>query len=91
MHRQVLVEFNATWQGSCTVQDLLIRLDKLTAHMVEAPNGYMLRVCFVEALRNPLWQEVLRQGHSTEFSKTSELVFAAEQIEDMSCYDWGAR
>ena len=84
MHRQVLVDFNATWQGSSTVQDLLIRLDKLTACIVEAPNGYMLRVCFVEALRDPLQQEVLRWGHSTEFSKRSELVFAAEQIEDAS-------
>ena len=41
-HRQVLVEFNTTWQGNGTVQDLLIRLDKLAAHMVEALNGYML-------------------------------------------------
>ena len=41
-HRQVLVEFITTQQGSSTVQDLLIKLDKLAAHMVEAPNGYML-------------------------------------------------
>ena len=41
-HRQALVEFNATRQGNGTVQDLLIRLDKLTARMVEAPNGYIL-------------------------------------------------
>ena len=60
MHQQALVEFNATWQGSDTVQDLLIRLDKLTAHMVEAPNGYMLQVRFLEALHDPLRQEVLR-------------------------------
>ena len=85
------MDFNATWQVSSTVQDLLIRLDKLAACMVEAPNGYMLRACFVEALCDPLRQEVLRRGHSAEFSKMSELVFAAEQIEDMSCYDWGAR
>ena len=91
MHRQALVEFNATWQCSGTVQDLLIKLDKLAAHMVEAPNGYMLQAHFVEALHEPLWREVLRQEHSTEFSKMSELVFAAEQIEDVSCYDWGVR
>ena len=41
-HRQALVEFNTARQGSSTVQDLLIRLDKLAARMVEAPNGYML-------------------------------------------------
>ena len=59
-HRQALLEFNATRQGSGTVQDLLIRLDKLTACMVEPPSGYMLRVRFIEALREPLKQEVLR-------------------------------
>ena len=60
MHRQALVEFNATRQGNSTVPDLLIRLDKLAAHMVEAPYGYMLRVRFMEALHDPLRWEVLR-------------------------------
>ena len=60
MHRQALVEFNAIWQGNGTVQDLLIRLDKLAGRMVEAPNGYIMRVHFVEALCEPLKQEVLR-------------------------------
>ena len=91
MHRQALVDFNAAQQGSSTIQDLLIRLDKLAAHMVEAPNSYMLWVCFIEALCDPLRWEVLRQGHSAEFSKMSELVFAAEQIEDTLHYDWGTQ
>ena len=81
-HRQVLLEFNATRQGNGTVQDLLIRLDKLAAHMVEPPNGYILRARFVEALRESLKWEVLRQGCSAEFSKMSELILAAEQEED---------
>ena len=59
-HRQVLVYFNAPRQGSSTVQDLLIRLDKLAAHMVEAPNSYMLRAHFIEALCDPVRWEVLR-------------------------------
>ena len=42
MHRQALLEFNATQQGNGTVQDLLIKLDKLAARMVEPPSGYML-------------------------------------------------
>ena len=42
MHRQVLVEFNTAKQGSGTVQDLLIRIDKLTAHLVEPLNTYTL-------------------------------------------------
>ena len=90
MHKQALVEFNATQQGNGTVQDLLFRLDKLAAHMVEAPNGYILRARFIEALREPLRQEVLSRGHSAEFSRMSELIFAAEQIEDTLHYDWGA-
>ena len=87
MHRQALLEFNAARQGNGTVQDLLIKLDKLAARMVEPPSSYMLRACFVEALREPLKWEVLRQGCSAEFSKMSELVLAAEQEEDASWYD----
>ena len=56
--------------------------------MVEAPNGYMLQAQFLEALCDPLRWEVLRQGHSAKFSKMSELIFAAEQIEDTSHYNW---
>ena len=41
-HRQALLVFNATRQGNSTVQDLLIKLDKLAAHMVEPPSGYTL-------------------------------------------------
>jgi gag-polyprotein putative aspartyl protease len=86
-HRQALLEFNTARQGSGTVQDLLIKLDKLAARMVEPPSGYMLRARFLEALREPLRREVLRRGRSAEFSKMSELVLAAEQEEDASRYD----
>ena len=82
-----MLEFNATRQGNGTVQDLLIKLDKLAARMVEPPSSYTLRVRFVEALREPLKQEVLRRGRSTEFSKMSELMLATEQEEDASWYD----
>ena len=91
MHRQALLEFNTIRQGNGTVQDLLIKLDKLAAHMVESPSNYMLQVRFVEALREPLKREVLRRGHSAEFSKMSELVLAAEQEEDASQYDQAPR
>ena len=59
-HRQALLEFNATQQGNGTVQDLLIKSDKLTARMVEPPSNYMLRAHLVEALCEPLKREVLR-------------------------------
>ena len=75
MHRQALLEFNATWQGNGTVQDLLIKLEKLAARMVEPPSTYMLWAHFVEAPHEPLKWEVLRQGRSTEFSKMSVLEF----------------
>ena len=81
------MEFNAVQQGNGTVQDLLIKLDKLAARMVEPPSGYMLQARFIEALHEPLKREVLRRGHSAEFSKMSELVLAAEQEEDASRYD----
>ena len=87
MHRQALLEFNATRQGNGTGQDLLIKLDKLAAHVVEPPSGYMLRARSVEALHEPLKREVLRRGCSAEFSKMSELVLTAEQEEDASRYD----
>ena len=57
---------NAAQQGSGTVQDLLIRLDKLVVQLVEPPNVYTLQVCLVEALCEPLQWEVLspaRLGH----------------------------
>ena len=90
-HRQALLEFNTTRQGNGTVQDLLIKLDKLAACMVEPPSNYMLWVHFIEPLHEPLKQEVLRQGCSTKFSKMSELVLAAEQEEDASQYDQAQR
>ena len=60
IHRQVLLEFNAIRQGNGTVQDLLIKLDKLAACIVEPPSNYMLRVHFIEALHEPLKREILR-------------------------------
>ena len=81
------MEFNAVRQGNSTVQDLLIKLVKLAARMVEPPSGYMLRARFIEALHEPLKWEVLRRGCSAKFSKMSELILAAEQEEDASRYD----
>ena len=91
MHRQALLEFNAIWQGNGTLQDLLIKLDKLAARMVEPPSNYMLQARFVEALCKPLKREVLRRGCSAKFSKMSELILATEQEEDASRYDQAPR
>ena len=84
-HRQALLEFNATRQGNGTVQDLLIKLDKLAAHMVEPPSNYMLRAHFIEALHEPLKWEVLRRGRSAEFSKISELILVGNGHSRYKC------
>ena len=49
-HRQVSMSYESTHQGGGTVQDLLNRLTKFTAWMVEKPNPYMQRKWFLAAL-----------------------------------------
>ena len=55
--------YEATRQGSGTVQDLLNRLNKLTARMVQNLDDYMQQKRFLVALRDPLRREVLTRGH----------------------------
>ena len=76
---------------SGTVQDLLNRLNKLTARMVQKPDDYTQRKWFLAALRDPLHREVLTQGHTAEFSHMVDLVSTASQVEDAMQYDMGAR
>ena len=58
-HRYALTTYETTRQGSGTVQDLLNRLNKLTARMVQKPDDYMQRKRFLAALRDLLRREVL--------------------------------
>src|SRR6266481_1078360 len=85
------MQFEATCQGSGTVQDLLNSLEKLAARMVQYPDGYTMRKQFLVALREPLCCEVLLQGHTAEFSHGAELALAAERIENAMRYDMGTR
>src|SRR6266481_6106408 len=87
--RHVSMQFEATRQGSGTVQDLLNSLEKLAACMVQYPDGYTMRKWFLAALHEPLHHEVLLQGHTAEFSRGAELALATERIKNAMCYDMG--
>ena len=58
-HRYASTTYETTREGSGTVHDLLNRLNKLTACMVQKPDDYTQRKRFLAALRDPLRREVL--------------------------------
>ena len=91
MHRYASMTYETTRQGSGTVQDLLNRLNKLTACMVQKPDDYTQRKRFLAALHDPLRREVLTRGHTAEFSCMVDLVSTALQVKDAMRYDMGAR
>src|SRR6266481_1129052 len=82
MCQHASTSYKTTRQGSGTVQDLLNRLNKFAAHMVQWPDKYMQQKRFLAALRELLHREVLTRGHTAEFSQIAELVLTAEKIED---------
>src|SRR6266481_7019353 len=89
MHRHVATKFDATRQGSGTVQDLLNKLEKYASWMVDPPDLYTIRRRFLAALRDSLRREVLTWGHTVEYSGFSEWTETATCIEDTVCYDIG--
>src|SRR6266481_9587801 len=89
MHRHAATKFDATRQGSSTVQDLLNKLEKYTSRMVDPPDPYTMRRKFLVALRDSLRREVLTRGHTVEYSSLSELTETATCIEDAVHYDIG--
>ena len=90
MHRYASTTYETTCQGSGTVQDLLNRLNKLTARMVQKPDDYTQRKQFLAALYDLLCREVLTQGHTAKFSCMVDLISTASQVEDAMRYDMGA-
>ena len=58
-HRYTSMTYEATQQGSSTIQDLLNTLNKLTSHMVQKLDDYMQQKQFLAALCDPLFREVL--------------------------------
>src|SRR6266481_2173350 len=91
MHQHMSTSYETTRQGSGTVQDLLNRLNKFAAFMVQRPDEYTQRKHFLAALRELLCREVLTRGHTVEFSQMAELVLTAEKIEDTVRYNMGTQ
>ena len=88
-HRHAATKFDATQQGSSTVQDLLNKLEKYASQMVDPPDPYMMCRNFLAALRDSLRREVLMRGHTAEYSSLSESTETAACIEDAVRYDIG--
>jgi len=83
--------YESVRQGTSTVQELLNKLNKLTAHMVQKPDDYTQWKQFLAALRDLLRREVLTRGNTAEFSRMAELASTAKQIENAIRYDLGTR
>ena len=54
MHRQASNKFNRTEQGQKTVQELIQKLTKYTAQMVQYPDEYLFRWQLIATLRPSL-------------------------------------
>jgi len=67
-HRYTSTRYESVRQGTGTVQELLNKLNKLTARMVQKLDNYTQRKQFLAALCDPLHREVLTRGHTAEFS-----------------------
>ena len=90
-HRQVSMSYKSTCQGGRTVQDLLNRLTKFTAWMVERPDPYTQRKWFLVALQDLLCREVLSCSYMAESSCMEDLVSTAQTVEDTVRYNLGTR
>ena len=90
-HRQASIIYKSTRQGGRTVQDLLNKLTKFIAQVVEKLNPYMQRKQFLVALRDPLCRDVLSCGYTAKFSHIEDLISTALTVEDAVWYDLGTQ
>ena len=90
-HRQVSISYESTHQGGGIVQDLLNKLTKFVARMVEKPDPYTQRKRFLVALRDPLHHKVLSCGYMAAFSCIEDLISTAQAVEDAVWYDLGTQ
>ena len=86
----MLNKFDTIEQGQKTVQELIQKLTKYTAQMVQYLDNYSFRRRLIAALRPSLQKEVLRRGITAEFSSMQDILEKAKDIEDSSCYDIGS-
>ena len=86
-HRHASISYESTRQGGGTVQDLLNKLTKFVARMVEKPDPYTQQKRFLAALRDLLRREVLSRRYMAEFSRIEDLISTAQAVEDAVQYD----
>ena len=82
MHRQVLNKFNTIEQGQKTIQELIQKLTKYAARMVQYPDDYSFRRRLIATLQPSLQKEVLHRGITVEFSSMQDILEKAKDIED---------
>ena len=90
-HHHVSNQFELVMQGNKTVHEILNDLKKYTDRMVMRPDEYTFCRRFISALREPLRQEVLKQGLNPEKSTISQLYELANVIEEAMRYNQGTR
>ena len=78
-------------QGNKTVHEILNDLKKYTDRMVMRPDEYTFCRRFISALREPLRQEVLKQGLNPEKSTIGQLYKLANAIQEATRYNQGTR
>ena len=71
-HHHASNRFESVMQGNKTVHEILNDLKKFTDRMVMRPDEYTFRRRFILALREPLRQEVLKQGLNPEKSTMNQ-------------------
>ena len=84
MHHHVSNRFESVMQGNKTVHEILNDLKKYTDCMVMQPDKYTFH-------REPLRQEVLKQGLDPEKSTISQLYELVNAIEEATRYNQGTR
>ena len=87
MHRQASNKFNTIKQGQKTVQELIQKLTKYAAQMVQYPDDYLFRRWLIATLRPSLQKEVLCRGITVEFSSMQDILEKVKDIEESSQYD----
>ena len=87
MHHHASNRFESVMQGSKTVHEILNDLKKYTDRMIMRPDEYTFRRRFILALREPLRQEVLKQGLNPEKSTINQLYELANVIEEATRYN----
>ena len=90
MHRQVSNKFDTIKWGQKTVQELIQKLTKYAARMVQYLDDYSFRRRLIATLQPSLQKEVLCRGITAEFSSMQDILEKVKDIEDSLRYDIGS-